>query len=457
MIVSSPAAAASEKKISYLKDLDYSVVQQCMHCGMCLPVCPTYQETKQEKNSPRGRIALMRSIADGDLITSKEFGKEMYYCLGCLACTTACPAGVDYAQLFENARAEVETQKVLDKPARNIIRQFTLGWMFMDLRRLELLGFLIRFYNKSGIRKVIQTSGILNLLPKNLRDMEAMTPPVQDKLTAQLVPPHAMATGSNRSGKSYRVAMLSGCAQDLIFSDVNVDTVTVLQENGCEVIIPEVQNCCGSLHAHNGEYELAQELARRNIDQFPPENFDAIISNAGGCGSHLKHYSHFLHDDPVYAEKAKLWDAKIKDIHEWLVEIDFRHPSVSPFGHGLDTSINERVTYHHSCHLSHGQGVTSQPNAILSAIPGIDLVELNESQWCCGSAGVYNITQPEMAQKLLDRKMGHINDTCANTVCTGNPGCQLQIQNGVKQQKLSMDVNHTVSLLARAYRADSMQ
>lgn len=394
----------------------------------------------------------MRAIADDNLEAGQSFGKEMYYCLGCLACTTACPAGVDYAKLFENARAEVESKKLLDRPSRNIIRKLTLGWLFMDLKRLELLGYLIRFYNKSGIRKLIQHSGILNLLPKDLKSMEAMTPPVRDQLSAEIIPPHQEPEADNNEKKNYRVALLTGCAQDLIFSDVNKDTADVLVANGCTVTTPSEQSCCGSLHAHNGEFELAQELAKRNIDQFNPDEFDAIISNAGGCGSHLKHYSSLLKEDPHYSAKARLWDSKIKDVHQWLVEIDFRKPACSPWEH---QGTAETVTYHHSCHLSHGQKVVSEPEQILKAIPGVELSQLAESQWCCGSAGVYNITQPETAQKLLDRKMGHVAETCAANVCTGNPGCQLQLQNGVKQNQLDMKVNHPVTLLAQAYRNEA--
>lgn len=445
-----PIVTPTQSASSFLKDLDYSVIQQCMHCGMCLPTCPTYDLTKQERNSPRGRIALMRAIADGDMEATKEFGKEMYYCLGCLACTTSCPAGVDYTKLFENARAEVESSKALDRPMRRWIRHLTLGWLFMDLRRLELLGWLIRFYEKSGMREFLRMSGIMKFLPEDLRDMEAMTPTIRDQFSAALIPPVLNPTGGNQEGRRYRVALLTGCAQDLIFSDVNLDTATALAENGCEVHTPAEQNCCGSLHAHNGEYHLAQELARRNIDQFPPESFDAIISNAGGCGSHLKHYADFLKDDPAYAHRAHLWDDKVVDIHEWLTKIKFRAPTNSPWE---DANLSGRkVTYHHSCHLCHGQKVVHQPQQILKSIPGVEMIELPEAQWCCGSAGVYNITQPQTARQLLDRKMKHVESTGASTLCTGNPGCQLQIQNGARQTNLSLDVHHPVSLLAKAYR-----
>src|SRR5262245_21433 len=307
---------------SHLKDLDYSVVQQCMHCGLCLPTCPTYDATRLERNSPRGRIALMRAIADDRLEPTTAFAEEMYFCLGCLACMTACPAGVNYAELFEHARAEAEQSRVLQSVRRGLIRNLTLRWLFMDLNRLQLVGFVLRLYQRLGVQRLVRGCGVLKLLPKRLRELEAMTPTVQEKFSHELIAPLTPANGA----KKYRVAMLTGCAQDLIFSDVNRDTVEVLAQNGCEVVTPPAQDCCGSLHAHNGEWELAQQLARRQIDQFPPEQFDAIITNAAGCGSHLKHYSKLLEGDPKYEQKAQLWDSKVKDIHEWLVEIGIDPP-----------------------------------------------------------------------------------------------------------------------------------
>jgi glycolate oxidase iron-sulfur subunit len=239
--------------------------------------------------------------------------------------------------------------------------------------------------------------------------------------------------------------MLTGCAQDLVFSDVNRDTVEVLARNGCEVITPPEQLCCGSLHAHNGEWELAQQLARRNIDQFPPEQFDAIITNAGGCGSHLKHYAKLLEGEAAYEQRAREWDCKVKDIHEWLAQIGIATPPAGP---------EQAVTYHESCHLCHGQKISGQPRQLLRAIPGVKLVELPEASWCCGSAGIYNLTQPEMAGQLLERKMKHIRSTGCRVVATGNPGCLLQIVNGAAQEGLPLRVVHPVTLLAEAYRRD---
>ena len=426
---------------SHLKNLDYSVVQQCMHCGLCLPTCPTYDATKLERNSPRGRIALMRAIADDRLKPTRAFGEEMYFCLGCLACMTACPAGVNYAELFEHARAEAEASKVLDNPQRSVIRGFTVRWLFMDQRRLHILGKLLQLYQRLGLQALVRKSGVLKLLPKRLQELEAMTPTVRPEFSADLIAPVTPAAAQ----KKYRVAVLTGCAQDLIFSDVNRDTVEVLAQNGCEVITPPEQSCCGSLHAHNGEWGLAQILARRNIDQFPPEQFDAIISNAAGCGSHLKHYAKLLEGDPVYEKRAHLWDAKIKDIHEWLAKIGIQSPP-------QENTKPQTVTYHEACHLCHGQKITAQPRQVLKSIPNLKLVEMSESTWCCGSAGIYNIIQPEMAGELLDRKLDHIAVAGAHTVATGHPGCLLQIQNGARQRGLPLRIVHPITLLAEAYR-----
>lgn len=438
-----PSASASKTR-SRLQLLDYSIVQQCMHCGLCLPTCPTYESTKLERNSPRGRIALMRAIADGRLEATKTFAEEMYFCLGCLACMTACPAGVNYAELFEQSRAEAEDLKLLANPQRTFLRNLTLRWLFMDLHRLQLLGRAIRLYQQLGFQAFFRASGVLKLLPKNLRYLEGMTPTVQPRFSAEMIPPVLPSRGASR----FRVALLTGCAQDLMFSDINRDTAEVLAWNDCEVVTPSDQNCCGSLHAHNGEWTLAQVLARRQIDQFPPEQFDAIITNAAGCGSHLKHYATLLGDDPVYGARAHEWDRKVKDIHEWLAEIGIKEPT----NRNLPA---QTVTYHEACHLVHGQKISIQPRQLLKAIPNLKLVELPEATWCCGSAGIYNILQPEMATELLDRKLDNIKKTKAPVVATGNPGCLAQIVNGVRKDKMAVRVVHPITLLAEAYRGSS--
>lgn len=425
--------------------MDYSILQQCMHCGMCLPTCPTYVETKRERNSPRGRIALMRSIADGDTSVSRAFGEEMYYCLGCLACVTACPAGVDYVTLFEAARADVEQGNALESPRRTFWRWLALEVLFMRPRLLRAVGVILREYQRTGLERLVRALRLTRLLPRSLRQLEPQTPRICDRFSDSLIDELELPAGRAK----HRVALLTGCVQDLAFSNINRDTADVLLANDCEVFTPRAQSCCGSLHAHNGAPHLAAELARRQLDMIDAAAFDAVITNAGGCGSHLKHYSALLGSDPAYSSRAKLWDAKVKDIHEWLAEIDFRKPTA---GCGV-----AEVTYHESCHLCHGQKVTREPRAILNSIPGLQVIELNESAWCCGSAGIYNITQPEQSAKLLARKLENIAKTHAPAVATSNPGCHLQLASGLKQTPgaLSRTVTQPVSLLAAAYRAEN--
>ncbi|MCX6895259.1 MAG: (Fe-S)-binding protein [Verrucomicrobia bacterium] len=430
---------------SHLARLDYSVLQQCMHCGMCLPTCPTYDATKLERHSPRGRISLMRAMADGELKLTKTFGEEMYYCLGCLACMTACPAGVNYAEMFEAARADIETAGVLAKPKRNFIRWFAVKFIFTRPRLLRLLGRGIFVYQVLGLQTLVRKLRLTAVLPKSLRELEPLTPTVRRHFSDALIR-EVEAPAQPR----HRVALLTGCVQDLIYSEINRDTADVLLAHDCTVFTPRLQSCCGSLHAHNGELELAREMARRNILAVEKSagslaQVDAIISNAGGCGSHLKNYAHLLHDDPAFAARAKLWAQKLKDIHEWLAEIGLKRPTgpVAP----------ERVTYHESCHLCHGQKITRPPRELLRAIPGLELVELPESNWCCGSAGIYNITQPAMARQLLDRKLANIGTTGATVVASANPGCSVQLEAGLRQQAgKPLRVVHPISLLAEAFR-----
>lgn len=390
-----------------LRDLDYSVLQQCMHCGLCLPTCPTYDETKVERHSPRGRIALMRAIADGELDVTQTFGEEMYYCLGCLgclACTSACPAGVNYAELLETARADVEQAGVLASPTRSFIRTATLRVLFTRPRLLRAIGRLLWLWQTSGLQALARRAGIMNLLPENLRRLEPQAPTIIAHFSHQLIRPvkHPAALATLDVGRSKlnvgcfpspsataapsgsalrRVVVLTGCVQDIAFADINRATVDVLLANGCEVHTPPVQPCCGSLHAHNGDNATARVLARRQLDLINPADFDAIISNAGGCGSHLRAYGHLLHDEPAYAARAAEWSSKLRDIHEYLVEIKFRPPTAPATPRTSQASehaathpvaltnapVARTVTYHESCHLCHGQKVSAQPRAILRA------------------------------------------------------------------------------------------
>lgn len=425
----------------YLKGLDFSVVQQCMHCGMCLPTCPTYTTTKLERNSPRGRIALMRKISVGEMEITEAFGREMYFCLGCLACETACPAGVKYGQLFEYARADIEHAGVLNGTQRNIIRNLTIKVLFTQPALLRLLGRFIWLYQVTGMQTMVRKFKLTALLPSQFRNLEPLTPTANARFSDALIRP----SETPRQKKHYRVGMLTGCVQDIIYSDVNRDTVDVLLANGCEVVTPRSQHCCGSLHAHNGELELARDMARHALDAFDLDTLDAVITNAGGCGAHLKTYGHLLHDDPKYAARAAEWDRKLKDIHEWLDQIGFVPP-----GPGIGPL---KVTYHESCHLTHGQKISRQPRDLLKAIPGLELIELPESNWCCGSAGIYNITQPEMSSELLNRKLAQVDKTNASILTTSNPGCMVQIVAGLRASGRNIELVHTISLLARAYRA----
>lgn len=435
----------------HLAQLDYAVLQQCMHCGMCLPTCPTYVDTKHERNSPRGRIALMRSIADGKLGVTKAFGDEMYFCLGCLACETACPAGVKYAPMFEAARADIENARVLANPQRDLVRAFSLRLIFTRPLLLRAIGRMLRWYQASGAEWLVRRLGLTRLLPQRLRELESLTPRVQRQFSDALI-----AEIESPDEPRYRVGMLTGCVQDLTYADVNRDTVEVLLRNGCEVVTPGLQPCCGSLHAHNGEIEWAREMARRNIDGMEKsagslDALDAIITNAAGCGSHLKHYDELLAHDTRYATRARVWSEKVRDVHEWLVAIGTAAPA-SPL-----STLNAQplpVTYHEACHLCHGQKISQQPRELLRLIPGLKLVELPEATWCCGSAGIYNITQPEMSAKLLQRKMTNIAKTGAHVVASANPGCCVQIEAGARACADRLEIVHPISLLARAYREE---
>lgn len=430
-----------------LRELDYSILQQCMHCGMCLPTCPTYDTTKRERHSPRGRIALMRAIADEELTVTRTFADEMSYCLGCLACQTACPAGVNYATLFETARADIELAGLPQSPARTFWRWLTLKALFMHPARLRFVGRVLRWVQENGLDVAAREAGLTRLLPADLRRLEPQAPAISPAFSCDLIEQDEPTPVPGNVRR--RVALLTGCIQDLAFSDINRDTADVLLANGCDVHTAQEQPCCGSLHSHNGATELARTLAKRMIDLLPPEQFDAIITNAGGCGSHLRHYSSLLKDDPDYAAKARLWDGKVRDIHEWLMQIGCRAPKAAPEPEPVT------ITYHDSCHLAHGQKVVSAPRALLKLLPGVSVVELPEASWCCGSAGVYSITQPEQSALLLDRKVGHILGTGARILATANPGCHLQLANGLRAKGSKVELAHPVTLLARAYRNET--
>lgn len=421
-----------------LKNLDYSILQQCIHCGMCLPTCPTYDETHKETSSPRGRIAMMRAAADDELGVSDGFTQEMYFCLGCLACESACPADVQYSELIERARAETRRTG----QSGSVLGSILLNGVFTSRTRVRMLARLLWLYQRSGLQTALRKLGLIRLLSRwfrasligKLAGLEALAPGIDDRFTPEGVFP---AYGPRR----LRVGLLAGCVQDVAFAGVNRDAIEALRHNGCEVVVPPAQQCCGSLHGHNGEMQTARRLARANLDAFDLEGLDAVVVASAGCGSFMKHYGRLFDGDPA----AGAWAGRVKDICEFLAQIGFRKPSAP-----ADETI--RATYHDACHLCHGQQIRREPREILRAVPGLELVELPESEWCCGSAGIYNITHPDLAKKLLDRKLTNVAVTGASLVASGNPGCSIQIRAGARG---SLSVEHPVTLLARAYRRES--
>jgi glycolate oxidase iron-sulfur subunit len=339
---------------------------------------------------------------------------------------------------------------VVASPRRAWLRRLTLRFLFKRPRVLRGVGRLAWLYQASGCQRLVRSAKLTRLLGRRLHELEQQMPPVRRRFSHQLIAAVESAAPSHTSTaprKTWHVVVLTGCVQDLLFSEINRATVDVLVANGCEVHTPPVQHCCGSLHAHNGDLETARWLARKQLDAIDPFAFDAIISNAGGCGSHLRHYDRLLDGDPAYAARAAEWSRKVRDIHEWLIEIGFRVPAGGQFA--------GNVTYHESCHLCHGQKISRQPRDVLRAIAPGGLVETAEPTWCCGSAGVYSLTQPDTADWLLHRKVANLQKTGAAVVATANPGCHLQIEKGLAAAGVNVRVVHPVVLLAEAYRRES--
>lgn len=425
--------------------LDYEELANCMRCGFCQPACPTFRETGYEAASPRGRIALMKAVADGVMEPDKDFVDQMNLCLGCRACEPVCPAGVPYGQLIEQTREAIEQEQEHPWYIR-MARKTAFTHLFPHQRRLNRLGGLLGFYQRSGLQTAVRKLGVLNILPKQLKEMEAIMPDASSKglserMGATVIP----AVGERK----LRVGMFHGCIMDVLFQDTNVNTVRLLADAGYEVVIAPGQVCCGALHAHSGEREAARSLARKNIEAFQQAKVDLIISNAGGCGALLQEYDHLLHDDPDWHEQAKWFASRVKDVSEVLA------PSVEP---GAWDELPQRVTYQSSCHLRNGMKVTKEPVSLLQSIPGATYVALREGDRCCGSAGIYNLVQPEMAGNLLNEKMAHVKATQADILVTSNPGCLLQMKAGIKRAGLEdrMEAVHLVDLLARVSNQSEM-
>jgi glycolate oxidase iron-sulfur subunit len=414
------------------------IIDTCVHCGFCLPVCPTYALWNEEMDSPRGRIYLMKLAGEGAASITPKWVEHFDTCLGCMACTTACPSGVDYGKLIEATRAQIE-RKHERSAGEKLYRRLIFG-TFTRPGRLRMMRWPLLAYQKLGLQTVVRGTGVLKLLPKKLQTMEALLPKLPKREFVASVTP---AQGLRRR----RVGLLLGCVQREFLPQVNAATARVLAAEGCEVVAPRKQPCCGALLVHAGEEAEAIELARRTIDAFERVEVDTIITNAAGCGSNVKEYGHLLRDDQGYAGRAKKFAAKCKDVTEFLAELEpraRRHP------------LPLRVAYHDACHLQHAQNVRSQPRSLLAGIPGLELSEVPESAICCGSAGIYNLVQPDAANALGDRKAQLIVPLNAQVVATGNPGCLLQLQSALARAGRKTPVVHTIQLLDASLRERSI-
>jgi glycolate oxidase iron-sulfur subunit len=412
-------------------------LDKCVHCGLCLNACPTYRELGVEMDSPRGRIYQMVQVATGKAEIGPSYIEHIDLCLACRACESACPSGVQYGRLIEAARAEVQEKS---KPSLRV--RFVQNLVFKHLLSspimLRILGRMLYLYRVSMLQEFVRASGILKLMG-NMGKAEAFAPEAQVpsffNYYGKVLPPIGR--------QKHRVAFLGGCMANVFFARLNEATVRVLQRNGCEVSIPKDQTCCGALHVHAGLREPARKLARQNIDALLAGGYDAIITNAAGCGSTLKEYDELLEGDPKYAQKAVQFKALMKDVTEFLASIELnRHMGV----------LHYSVTYQDSCHLAHGQKIKSAPRMLLRVVPGLEFREMPMSDLCCGSAGIYNVLQPDMAAAVLATKMGYVNTTNPDVIATANPGCMLQLQNGAKLHGRGQRVLHVVEILDEAYK-----
>ena len=410
------------------------IIDTCVHCGFCLPVCPTYALWNEEMDSPRGRIYLMKMAADGKAEINAQWVGHFDTCLGCMACMTACPSGVDYGKLIEATRAQIERK--FDRGSLERFYRRLIFALFTRPERLRLMRTPLLLYQKSGLRTLLRRNGVLRFLPKRLQAMEALLPELP---AAELVAEVTPAVGEKRR----RVGLVLGCVQREFFPQVNAATARVLAAEGCEVVSPVDQPCCGALLVHAGEEEGAVALARHLINVFERAEVDTIVTNAAGCGSNVKEYGHLLRDDPNYAERAKRFSAKCKDVTEVLAELPSRAPRYE---------LPLKVAFHDSCHLQHAQGVRAQPRMLLAAIPELELIEVPEAPICCGSAGIYNLVQPNAANALGDRKAELIVSLDADVVVTGNPGCILQLQASLERAGKRIPVLHTIQLLDASIR-----
>ncbi|MCC2389402.1 (Fe-S)-binding protein [Bacillus pacificus] len=418
----------------------------CMRCGFCLPTCPTYiQSGYKESHSPRGRIALMKAVVDGLIEPDEDVENTLNVCLGCRACEPVCPSGVNYGHLLEEARDIINQNKKFSVPVK-AVRKVVFEGLFPHQNRMRTLTGLIGFYQRSGLQTLTHKTGIMKLFPETLATMDLVLPKVP-KMKAMKDRPEFLHAEST---KKKQVAFFTGCLMDTMFLETNNATMKLLQLAGCDIVIPKTQSCCGALHGHAGEKNGAKELAKRNIKAFEDLNIDYIITNAGGCGAYLVDYDYLLKDDPQWAERAKQFVSKIKDITAILVELDFHKRN--------DLRVTPQViTYQDSCHLRNVMRTSSEPRMLLEAIQGATYREMKDADRCCGSAGIYNIVHSELSMEFLDYKMDRVHETEAATIVTANPGCLLQMKLGIEREGLSHKMRgiHIVDLLLEAIETNS--
>lgn len=413
----------------------YEIINSCVQCGLCLPSCPTYLLNLRETSSPRGRIHLMKAVSDGVLdLLDPGFAHQMYECLDCRACEAVCPSGVQYGRLVEPARHQIEQARARGL-VETLLRWVVFRWLFADMRLFRAFSRCIWLYQATGAQAVARRTGVLKRF--RLDRMEALLPRVSRGFLiprGQVLP----ASGKRRN----RVGVFAGCVMSTGFASTHAATIRLLQHHGCEVIVPPAQGCCAALHVHAGELEKGRELMKRNIEAFENLDLDAIVINAAGCGSTLKEYEHFFEHDPEWTERARAFSGQTRDVTEMLAALE---PDAPP------APLKAVVTYQEPCHLVHAQRISAQPRALLRRIPGLQLVEMEESAVCCGSAGVYNVTQPDRAQALLERKLDNALATQPDIIISANPGCILQLQSGLRMRGSKVRVRHIVELLDEAY------
>lgn len=404
---------------------------------MCLPSCPTYRLTGQEMSSPRGRIWLMRAVADDRLdLLDPLFNEQMYQCLNCRACEAVCPSGVHYGPLVEASRAQLEQHRPRPLPER-ALRRAGLDWLFADSRRLRLLVRMLRLSEKSGMTALARKTGLLKLL--GMEELQTLTPEISRR---PIVPGNERWPADPVGNEQRSARLFNGCIMGTVFANTNRAAARVVARNGADVDVPVEQQCCGALHVHAGMMDEARVLARKNIDAFAASGDDPIIVTAAGCGAALKEYGYLLKDEPVYAERAQLFSNRVRDFTEYLGE----RKLVQPF-----KPVPRTVTYQEPCHLVHAQRISREPRDLMKAIPGLELVEMKESSLCCGSAGIYNIIREEMANELGDRKALHAMETPATEIITANPGCQMQVRASLRRNGSGARVRHIADLLDEAY------